>query len=176
VPNKTIYVSDGDMPLYQRAQELAGGNLSSAISAALRRYVEVEEGRKEGFEEVHVRVGPGKGRKVRFVAVPLGMWTTEIAGRWTVYRVFRSRGGKYVLHVARSPEYTDSASSGNWVRDLFNWRMYLGTDNRTLGYSPGESTLEVFETVEALKDKVPPELFEMVAPSAVQTAEEDLDI
>ena len=34
VPNKTIYVSDGDLPLYQRAQELAGGNLSSAISRA----------------------------------------------------------------------------------------------------------------------------------------------
>jgi len=28
---RTIYVSDGDLPLYQRAQELAGGNLSSAI-------------------------------------------------------------------------------------------------------------------------------------------------
>ena len=32
VPNKTIYVSDGDLPLYQRAQELAGGNLSAAIA------------------------------------------------------------------------------------------------------------------------------------------------
>ena len=32
VPNKTIYVSDGDMPLFQRAQELASGNLSAAIS------------------------------------------------------------------------------------------------------------------------------------------------
>ena len=48
VPNKTIYVSDGDLPLYQRAQELAGDNLSAAIAAALRRYVDVEEGRREG--------------------------------------------------------------------------------------------------------------------------------
>lgn len=31
MPNKTIYVSDDDMPLYQRAQELAGGSLSSSI-------------------------------------------------------------------------------------------------------------------------------------------------
>jgi hypothetical protein len=43
VPNKTIYVSDGDLPLYQRAQELAGDNLSAAIAAALRRYVDVED-------------------------------------------------------------------------------------------------------------------------------------
>ena len=42
VPNKTIYVSDGDLPMFQRAQDLAGGNLSSAIASALRRYVDVE--------------------------------------------------------------------------------------------------------------------------------------
>src|SRR6266581_2750040 len=54
VPNKTIYVSDGDLPLYQRAQELAGDNLSAAITAALRRYVDIEEGRREGFDEITV--------------------------------------------------------------------------------------------------------------------------
>ena len=52
MPNKTIYVSDDDLPLFQRAQEIAGGKLSAAITAALRRYVEVEEGRQQGFEEV----------------------------------------------------------------------------------------------------------------------------
>ena len=36
MPNKTIYVSDDDLALYKRAQELAG-NLSQAISTALRR-------------------------------------------------------------------------------------------------------------------------------------------
>src|SRR4029079_834408 len=49
VPNKTIYVSDGDLKLFARAQELAGGNLSAAISRALRRYVDAQEGLKEGF-------------------------------------------------------------------------------------------------------------------------------
>ena len=66
MPNKTIYVSDGDLPTYQRAQELAGGNLSAAIASALKRYVDIEEGRSEGYEEVVVRVGLGNGRKVRF--------------------------------------------------------------------------------------------------------------
>ena len=35
VPNKTIYVSDDDLPLFQRAQEIAGGKLSTAIAVAL---------------------------------------------------------------------------------------------------------------------------------------------
>ena len=81
VPNKTIYVSDGDLPLFQRAQELAGGNLSAAITAALGRYVDLEEGRREGFDEIIVRVGPGKGRKVRFTGVFLGEWVNLLL-RW----------------------------------------------------------------------------------------------
>ena len=70
MPNKTIYVSDDDLPLYKKAQELAG-NLSSAISIALRKYVELEEGRLEGYDEITVRVGRGAGRKQRFSGVLL---------------------------------------------------------------------------------------------------------
>jgi hypothetical protein len=96
VPNKTIYVSDGDLSLYQRAQELAGGNLSAAISAALRRYVDVEEGRRTGFDEIVVRVGPGKGRKVRFVGILLGEWLNTSFSRVETFRVYRGRTGKFV--------------------------------------------------------------------------------
>ena len=106
MPNKTIYVSDGDLPLYDRAQKLAGDNLSAAISAALRRYVDVEEGRREGFDEITVRVGLGKGRKVRFTGVLIGEWVNTTQSRVETFRVYRSRTGKYVLHVERSPDYT----------------------------------------------------------------------
>ena len=34
MPNKTIYVADGDLPLFDRAQELTGGNLSATITRA----------------------------------------------------------------------------------------------------------------------------------------------
>ncbi|HZC25704.1 MAG TPA: EXLDI protein, partial [Actinopolymorphaceae bacterium] len=74
MPNKTIYVADDDMALYQRAQELVGGNLSAAITTALRRYIELEEGRQEGFDEITVKVGQGVGRKVRFSGVLIGEW------------------------------------------------------------------------------------------------------
>ena len=103
VPNKTIYVSDGDLPLYQRAQQLAGDNLSAAITAALRRYVDIEEGRREGFDEIIVRVGPGKGRKVRFTGVLLGEWLHSTFSRVETFRVYRGRKGKFVLHIERSP-------------------------------------------------------------------------
>jgi EXLDI family protein len=172
VPNKTIYVSDGDMALYQRAQELAGGNLSSAIARALRRYVDIEEGKREGFDEITVRVGQGSRRKVRFSGLLLGEWANSGSGRYEVFRVYRSRTGKFVLHVDRAAEWTAVDAEGKPA----GWRGYIGLGNISYGSKPPESTLEVVDTLDALRDKVPPQLFEMVAGSAAQPPVEDLDI
>lgn len=173
MPNKTIYVSDGDLPLYERAQKLAGDNLSAAISAALRRYVDVEEGRREGFDEVIVRVGPGKGRKVRFTGVLLGEWVSTMQSRVETFRVYRGRTGKFVLHIERSPDYTMVDSEGKPV----GWRGYLGLKwDVSYGSTPGESTLEVVESLEKLRERIPPQLYDMVAGSGQQPPLEDLDI
>ncbi len=173
MPNKTIYVSDGDLPIYQRAQELAGDNLSAAIAAALRRYVDVEEGRREGFDEIIVRVGPGKGRKVRFIGVLLGEWVNTSPSRVETFRVYRGRTGKFVLHVERSPDYTMVDGEGKPA----GWRAHLGLDwNVSYGTKPGESTLEVVESLDELRERIPPQLYDMVAGSAQQPAVEDLDI
>jgi EXLDI family protein len=171
VPNKTIYVSDGDLPIYQRAQELAGDNLSAAISAALRRYVDVEEGRREGFDEIIVRVGPGKGRKVRFVGVLLGEWYSS-QGRVETFRVYRGRTGKFVLHIERSADWTMVDGEGKPA----GWRGYLGLGNVSYGSTPAESTLEVVESLDELRARIPPQLYDMVVGSAHQPAVEDLDI
>ena len=172
VPNKTIYVSDGDMPLYRRAQELAGDNLSAAISAALRRYVDVEEGRREGFDEVIVRVGPGKGRKVRFTGILLGEWVTSSSSRFDTFRVYRGRKGKFVLHIERSPDYTAVDREGKPA----GWRGYLGLGDISYGSAPAESTLEVVGSLEELRDRIPAQLYDMVAGPAQRPAVEDLDL
>lgn len=172
MPNKTIYVSDGDLALYQRAQELAGGNLSGAIANALRRYVDVEEGRREGFDEIVVRVGGRKGRKVRFVGVLLGEWVNSSSSRAETFRVYRGRTGKFVVHIERSPAYTMVDAEGKPA----GWRGYLGIGNISYGSTPGESTLEVVATLDELRDRIPPQLFDMVAGSAVQAIVEDLDV
>ena len=172
VPNKTIYVSDGDLPIYQRAQELAGDNLSAAISAALRRYVDVEEGRQEGFDEITVRVGPGRGRKVRFTGVLLGDWVNSSFSRVETFRVYRGRTGKFVVHVERSPDYSIVDSQGKPA----GWRGYLGLGDISYGTTPAESTLEVVDSLEELRLRIPQQLYDSVATSAQQPAVEDLDI
>ena len=136
VPNKTIYVSDGDLPIYQRAQELAGGNLSAAIATALRRYVDVEEGRLEGFDEITVRVGPGRGRKVRFTGVLLGSGSTPAAA-YETFRVYRGRSGKFVLHIERSPGWTMVDAEGKPA----GWRGDLGSGTSATGARLGSRRL-----------------------------------
>ncbi len=172
MPNKTIYVSDGDLPIYQRAQELAGDNLSAAIANALRRYVDVEESRQDGFDEVVVRVGPGAGRKVRFVGLLLGEWADSSWDHYDTTRVYRGRSGKYVVHVERTPSWRATDSQGKPA----GWRGWIGIGDVNYTVDPGGSTLEVVETLEELKDKVPPQLYELVAKSADQPTVEDLDI
>src|SRR5438876_7710203 len=60
MPNRTIYVADADLPIFEKAQKLAGDNLSAAIAQALRYFVENEEARRSGFEEITVKVGKGR--------------------------------------------------------------------------------------------------------------------
>jgi EXLDI family protein len=172
VPNKTIYVSDGDLSLYERAQDLAGGNLSAAITKALRRYVDVEDGRREGFDEITVRVGPKAGRKVRFTGVLLGTWGNSTSGRAEIINVYRSRSGKFVIHIQRTPDWTTRDAEGR----PGGWRSWLGLGDFSWAGSTGESTLDVVDTVEALREKVPPELYDLVAAAAQQPVVEDLDI
>ena len=55
MPNKTIYVKDTDLPLFEKAEALGGETLSATIATALRRFVEVEEAKAGGMLE------PGRG-------------------------------------------------------------------------------------------------------------------
>lgn len=167
MPNRSIYISDEDLPLYQRAQELAGGSLSAAISRALRKFIELEEGRLEGFDEIVVKVGQAPGRKVRFSGVLLGEWgRATSSGRVDMYRVYRTRTGKFAVHLDRSDEWKTSGG----------WRGWVGLDETGWGFVKGDSTLDVVDSLEELRDKIPAELYEMVAAAAKHPPVEDLDI
>ena len=172
MPNRTIYVSDDDQPLYQRAQELSGGNLSGAISSALKRYVEAEDARHAGFDEVIVKVGFGGGHKVRFNAVLLGEWFKSDGEKFVHYRVYRG-AKKFALHIEHTEYFEMRDAEGN---PLTGWRAWTGIGMASGGGKPAESTLDTFDTLEELRDHVPPELFDTVSASVRQPGVQELDI
>ena len=159
VPNKTIYVSDGDLKLYQRAQELAGGNLSAAIAGALRRYVDVQEGLREGFDDVRRPGRVGFGRKVRFTGALVGEWLdSRSKTARPLPRLARPRGQVRRPHGASRRVGGSVDAEGKPA----GWRGWIGRRGRPLRKLPKESTIEVVPTLEELREKVPTELFEMV--------------
>jgi EXLDI family protein len=135
----------------------------------------VEEGRPEGCDEITVKVGPDAGRKVRFTGALLGECGNSTSSRVEVFRVYRSRTGKFVVHAERSPDWTAGPDSDRWST---GWRAWVGnwSASQTWGYTPGEATLDVAESLEALRDLVPPGLYDLVAAAAEQPPVEDLDI
>jgi EXLDI family protein len=173
VPNRTIYVSEDDQSLYKRAQELAGGNLSAAISTALKRYVDAEDARNAGFDEVIVKVGIGAGRKVRFTGLLLGEWYNTWGENFEHYRVFTGPAGKFALHTMRTPTFEMRDAEGN---ALTGWRAWTGIGMASGGGRPAENKLEIYATLEELREHVPTELFDMVAASVKQPNVEELDI
>jgi EXLDI family protein len=173
VPNKTIYVSESDLPLFERAQELTGGNLSQAITRGLKRLVELEEGKLEGFEEITVKVGPGLRKRQRFMGVLLVEWdhTTKQGGQ-EKFRVYRSRTGKLVLHTTRPEEWFHA---GGHDGQATGWRKHLSSE-QTWGTTAPTATLEIVDTVEELRSLLPAELYVLVAAAAEEPVVEDLDI
>ena len=177
MPNKTIYVSDDDLALYKRAQELAG-NLSQAISTALRRYVEMEEGRLEGFDEITVRVGRGAGRKQRFSGVLIAEGGRSNKDGYEAFKVYRSRTGKFVLHADRSNQFTTIQTVDGEEQNSTGWRSWIGSfsSNQSWSMAQGEASLHIVDTVEELRDLIPDDLYALVEEAADQPAVEDLDI
>lgn len=169
MPNKTIYVADRDLPLYDRAQDLSGGNLSAAISQALQRYVEVREAAERGMSEITVLVGQvGLRRKKRFRGVPVARWQHRgergVAERYVAYR---TAGGRYAIHVRR--DWTP-------VPIPFDLDLDLSVPGWPGHDSARPYTLDVYDTLEELRPRVPTELADIIEHQESTPDVEDLDI
>ncbi len=172
VPNKTIYVSDGDLKLYQRAQQLAGGNLSAAIASALKRYVDVQEGLREGYDDVVVRVGVGAGRKVRFTA----SWSANGSTAATGVPPTTGSGGAAAASTSStsSASPTGGPSTPRASRPVGAATWAIG-DVR-YGSAPEGVDPRGPRDPRRAPRQVPSELFDMVSRAARQPTVEELDI
>ena len=170
MPNRTIYVADADLPIFEKAQKLAGDNLSAAIAQALHYFVEKEEAKRSGFEEITLKVGKG-----------LPCLTKQFRGRLLAKRrirfhngtrlltlvVYQTAKGRFAVYTKNTANWLDwsksskwskkSASDWNWDWDI-DWSNYEGS----LYSEEDELRLDVYDTLDDLKDNIPEELYESI--------------
>jgi len=105
------------MPVFERAQELAGDNLSATIAQALRRFVEAEEARSKGcVVKVGKTVLSYKSCWGRLLATgPRG-----VQNRHTRYDVYQTRKGKLALYVRVRPDWAEWDNPEAWSR-RYRW-------------------------------------------------------
>jgi EXLDI family protein len=179
VPNKTIYVSDGDLPLFERAQELSAGNLSGAIAQAVRAYVDAaEQVILRQYRPVTVHVGPaGSRRRQRFTAVLLAEWShaagsAGLVEAFSAYRTVRERYAVYrrIAAAQERPVHPGARPGGDWAEPASDLADGPGQDDQ------GEAVLEIHDSLDALTEHAPPEFARLVAAAAADLEVEDLDI
>ena len=188
MPNKTIYVSDDDLPLFERAQELSGANLSAAIVRALRRFIELEEAKQRGFDEITVIVNTECAhRRKRFLGQRLVRWLQPMAnGKGTeILNVYRTAGNRYALHTRSIADWELSWGDPDVQRHPNNFGIADGILKRftSWGYDDyetfkeaGDYTLEVFDSLEELKAHVPSDVQKAVSQAMEGPDIEDIDI
>lgn len=118
MPNKTIYVADNDLAVFDRAQELAGENLSATIAQALRRYIETEEARTQGFGEITLKVGKSMTyTHKQFLGRELARhrYRDPENGRAFIQTVFQTAKGRFVLYTRARPDGSDWSDWADWV-------------------------------------------------------------
>jgi EXLDI family protein len=170
MPNRTIYVADADLPIFEKAQQLAGDNLSATIVQALRRFVEAEEARASGFQEITVAVGKGRPyvqKRFRGRLLTKRRLAMSSRARMLVLEIYQTAGGRFAVYSRNLPNWDWSGYSrhkhqkhgggGDW-----DWDWDWSVSGWGEAFEPEERRLDVFENLEALKEAVPEEMYESV--------------
>jgi EXLDI family protein len=185
MPNRTIYVADADIPIFEKAQQLAGDNLSATIVQALRRFVEAEEARASGFQEITVAVGKGRPyvhKRFRGRLLSKRRLALSSKARMLVLEIYQTAGGRFAVYSRNLPNWDWSGPArhkhqkhgGGWDWD---WDRDWSVSGWGEAFEPEERRLDVFENLDALKEAVPEEMYESVVRYLRQGDDiEELDI
>ena len=150
MPNKTIYVSEQDAPLFDEAKDIAGTALSSVITQALKEYVARQQKKAKGMQEVKVHVGRvDMEREQRFIGMVVGTWKgfSNNEEWWQSATVYRTQKGNWAVHLVT----VCKASL------LTNKRAWKASGDYLI--NPRHSELLVGKNADELKSKLPRELF-----------------
>ena len=147
--NKTIYVSEKDEILFNRAKEIAGEALSSVIARALSEYVSRHEEKAKGMKEITVKVGKHNSqREQRFVGEEVGKWSGFSDDKvWLMdAKIYQTKKGNWAILLRHSTKAT-------LLTNPNEWRINEYLEDAT------KVELIVGENLNQLKEKLPVSLY-----------------
>ena len=171
MPNRTIYVADADLPIFEKAQKLVGDNLSAAIAQALHYFVEKEEAKRSGFEEITVKVGKGRPyltKQFRGRILAKRLIRVQNGTRILTLVVYLTPKGRFALYTKNAASWSDWSQTSKWSRKSvgdWNWDWDYDSSNYdwTSYFEDDEHRLDVYDTLDELKENIPEELNESIA-------------
>lgn len=173
MPTKNVYVSDADLPLFERAADLAGA-LSTAVAAGLQLYVAQQEKERKSAEmnliELEVDDGPMVTTK-RFAGRQVLRYEAQEGLRATVFRVYRTAKGQYAIHIRNAPNWA-ALSNTDENNPVWNNPATWGNE----WWHSGQRTLRVFPDLASMEGELPTDLIEALARAEQQPLIDDLDI
>ena len=169
MPNKTIYVSEQDIPLFEEAKNLAGEALSAVIARALREFVARYREKEKGMHEVAVKVGAhGSEREQRFVGAQVGKWSglSDDQEWWLEAKIYRTQKGNwavYLVHVCKASLMTNPigwARNGDWLVDRRRGDLYVGDNPHLLADKLPKGLMALISDL-AARDETPVEYLDI---------------
>jgi EXLDI family protein len=150
MPNKTIYVSEKDVTLFEKAKEIAGEALSSVIVRALNEYVARHQHKEKGMKEVSVKVGiDGAQREQRFIGSRIGEWNG-----FSDDKVWFMKAAIYKTQKENWAIFLETICKASLLTNKQEWKA--GGDYLI---NPRKSELIIGKSPEELKKKLPKELY-----------------
>ena len=168
MPRRTIYVSENDQELFERAAQEPGG-LSPTVAIALNEYMARAVLRNEGMEVIDLTIDDnGVSHKVRFTGRKLLRLEEKVANGVRVRFAYLTKQNRYAIHEKIIADPADWEGQGERLwRDPLTWtHSFWIRSNRTL---------EVYDTLDQLREK-DPDLADRVAAAQKTPPLEELDI
>lgn len=151
--NKTIYVSEQDEPIFEKAKDIAGEGLSGVISKALREFVLRHEKSKEYLKEISVTVGtPGSQREQRFIGKELYTWQgfDDAKEWWLQAHIYLTKKQQLAIYLRHVHKATLLLNKKKWIAD----GEYLS--------NPSHSELFVLQSSQEAPKELPTELVKRI--------------
>ena len=156
MPNKTIYVKDSDVELWNEAEQLAGESMSAFIADALRSHVAIARRRKElgdQMERITIDMSDKYGERT---------WTAGFTGTWLVY-----------------PDDDSRTAEEGWDSGVA-WGVALTQKNRiavfTRHVNTDDSQFEHYDSISDAAGKVPGDILSQAAGALGEDYVVELDI